>query len=179
MVQPCAICLSPYDNPVSTPCGHIFCTECISDHILASSDGFRSPCPTCRTKFHISVPELRYLPRQYHQFILPSLRRVFLDSSPNPQVEKLKAELKDAKSRISSQKRRLKEQSKEHSLAMSKLKKQLDAERKQTEGFKTAFTEMEYHRDKYYEFRKAFRAAGSSLFSSMASTRCHRFHRIG
>ncbi len=37
---------------------------------------------------------------------------------------------------------------------MLKLKKQLDAERKQTEGFKTAFTEMEYHRDKYYEFQK-------------------------
>lgn len=33
--------------------GHIFYTECISDHILASSDGFMSPCPTCRTNFHI------------------------------------------------------------------------------------------------------------------------------
>ncbi len=30
--------------------GHM---ECISDHILASLDGFNSPCPTCRTKFHI------------------------------------------------------------------------------------------------------------------------------
>ncbi|KAK0239228.1 hypothetical protein EDD85DRAFT_535153 [Armillaria nabsnona] len=86
-------------------CGHIFCAECIFDHILASSDGFRPPCPTCRTKFHISVPELRYLPCQYHQFILPSMRRVFLDSSPNPQVEILKAELKDTKSRILSQKK--------------------------------------------------------------------------
>ncbi len=41
---------------------------------------------------------------------VPSIRRVFLDSSPNPQVEKLKEELKDAKSRISSQKMQLKEQ---------------------------------------------------------------------
>ncbi len=47
---------------------------------------------------------------------------------------------------------------------MLKLKKQLDAERKQTEGFKTAFTEMEYHRDKYYEFQKAFHVAGCVPF---------------
>ncbi len=33
--------------------GHVSCTECISDRILVSPDGFKSPCPTCRTKFHI------------------------------------------------------------------------------------------------------------------------------
>ncbi|KAH8930482.1 hypothetical protein BT69DRAFT_681142 [Atractiella rhizophila] len=41
---PCAICLEPVTNARLTPCGHLFCLECI-DQALAR----RRRCPTCRT----------------------------------------------------------------------------------------------------------------------------------
>merc|ERR1711943_17559 len=37
----CAICLHIVDNAVQTPCGHIFCDECLVLSIEV--------CPTCRT----------------------------------------------------------------------------------------------------------------------------------
>ncbi|SJK98204.1 uncharacterized protein ARMOST_01465 [Armillaria ostoyae] len=170
MAQSCAICLTPYDNPVSTPCGHVFCMKCINIHIHMSSDGYKSFCPSCRARFHISVPELRNVPRQYHQFMLPSLRRIFLATSPNSEVDELKEELKDAKDRISSQSRRLKEQAKEHSLAMSQLTKQLDAERRQNERLNALLAETGHRRDKNPDFGKAAYATETSLYSSTAPT---------
>lgn len=87
--------------------------------------------------------------------MLPSLRRIFLVTSPNSEVDELKEELKDAKDRISSQSRRLKEQAKEHSLAMSQLTKQLEAERKQTERLKALLAKTGHRRDKNPDFEKA------------------------
>ncbi|KAK0436859.1 hypothetical protein EV421DRAFT_1829656 [Armillaria borealis] len=98
MVQSCVICLSsPYNNPVSTPCGHIFCQACISEYILACSNGLSSSCPTCRAKFPIGTPDLKHLPRSFHPFIFPGIRRVFLDTSPDPEIRILNPESKATK----------------------------------------------------------------------------------
>ncbi len=86
--------------------------------------------------------------------MLPSLRRIFLVTSPNSEVDELKEELKDAKDRISSQSRRFKEQAKEHSLAMSQLTKHLDAERRQTERLKALLAETGHRRDKNPDYGK-------------------------
>ena len=40
----CAICRDPLHDPRETPCGHLFCNDCIR-HALSSSDH----CPLCRT----------------------------------------------------------------------------------------------------------------------------------
>ncbi|KAK0493084.1 hypothetical protein EDD18DRAFT_1108304 [Armillaria luteobubalina] len=96
----------------------------------------------------------RNIPRQYHQFMLPSLRRIFLVTSPNSEVDELKEELKDAKDRISSQSRRLKDQAKEHSLSMSQLTRQLDAERRQNERLKALLAETGHRRNKNPDFGK-------------------------
>nr|XP_023647544.1 E3 ubiquitin/ISG15 ligase TRIM25-like [Paramormyrops kingsleyae] len=55
----CSICLSVFDNPVTTPCGHNFCQDCL-DKTWQDNDqvalGFS--CPQCRTHFY-TKPELK------------------------------------------------------------------------------------------------------------------------
>jgi hypothetical protein len=41
------ICLDLIDNPVLTECSHIFCEECITEH-LRHAQGAARVCPTCR-----------------------------------------------------------------------------------------------------------------------------------
>ncbi|KAM4611841.1 E3 ubiquitin-protein ligase TRIM39-like [Polymixia lowei] len=44
----CSLCLDVFSDPVSTPCGHSFCSACIRRHW----DGSRaSDCPRCKTVF--------------------------------------------------------------------------------------------------------------------------------
>ncbi|EGZ21691.1 hypothetical protein PHYSODRAFT_494439, partial [Phytophthora sojae] len=40
----CAICLCAYDNPVSLPCNHCFCEECIHRALE-----LKAVCPICKT----------------------------------------------------------------------------------------------------------------------------------
>lgn len=49
----CSICLSPFDCPVTIPCGHNFCQSCL----LATWKEAYS-CPQCRTHFS-AKPELK------------------------------------------------------------------------------------------------------------------------
>ncbi|XP_028447174.1 E3 ubiquitin/ISG15 ligase TRIM25-like isoform X2 [Perca flavescens] len=50
----CSICLSPFDCPVTIPCGHNFCQECLLD--TWKEDSYS--CPQCRTHFD-TKPELK------------------------------------------------------------------------------------------------------------------------
>lgn len=40
----CPICFEHYDVPLVTPCGHIFCSECITNHFTL----WNKTCPCCR-----------------------------------------------------------------------------------------------------------------------------------
>ncbi|XP_049899714.1 E3 ubiquitin-protein ligase TRIM21-like [Epinephelus moara] len=51
----CSICLDVFTDPVSTPCGHNFCKNCIAQHWDISD---RSQCPLCKEVFTIR-PDLR------------------------------------------------------------------------------------------------------------------------
>ncbi|XP_039462182.1 E3 ubiquitin-protein ligase TRIM39-like isoform X2 [Oreochromis aureus] len=50
----CSICLDVFTDPVSTPCGHNFCKNCISQHWDISE---RCQCPVCKKDFQ-TRPEL-------------------------------------------------------------------------------------------------------------------------
>ncbi|XP_063322629.1 E3 ubiquitin/ISG15 ligase TRIM25-like [Pelmatolapia mariae] len=50
----CSICLDDFTDPVSTPCGHNFCKNCISKHWDISD---RCQCPVCKKVFE-TRPEL-------------------------------------------------------------------------------------------------------------------------
>uniref|UniRef100_A0AAX7SVH7 Uncharacterized protein n=1 Tax=Astatotilapia calliptera TaxID=8154 RepID=A0AAX7SVH7_ASTCA len=51
----CSICLYSFKNPVSIPCGHNFCLECIKRYWDVAQ---KSDCPLCKESFG-SRPELR------------------------------------------------------------------------------------------------------------------------
>ncbi|KAM8736601.1 E3 ubiquitin-protein ligase TRIM21-like isoform 1-T1 [Acanthopagrus schlegelii] len=51
----CSICLDVFTDPVSTPCGHNFCKNCISEHW--DSEAHRE-CPNCKKLFNVN-PELQ------------------------------------------------------------------------------------------------------------------------
>ena len=51
----CPICMEcPYDEPLQTPCRHIFCKECIVGYLQTKPE-----CPMCRAK--TTVPQLKQL----------------------------------------------------------------------------------------------------------------------
>lgn len=50
----CSICLSPFDCPVTIPCGHNFCQDCL----LATWQDHNYSCPQCRSHFP-TKPELK------------------------------------------------------------------------------------------------------------------------
>ncbi|XP_063329684.1 E3 ubiquitin-protein ligase TRIM21-like [Pelmatolapia mariae] len=51
----CSICLDVFTDPVSTPCGHNFCKNCITQHWDMSQ---RCQCPMCKETF-CTRPQLR------------------------------------------------------------------------------------------------------------------------
>ncbi|KAJ6581682.1 hypothetical protein B0H19DRAFT_1251863 [Mycena capillaripes] len=88
----CIICLSQLKEPVSVPCGHVYCKECLTAHVCATSpDGFTSTCPSCRDTFNMVRPELTCLPKTFHQYIVPSIRRVYIDMPHENLRKKLSA----------------------------------------------------------------------------------------
>ncbi|XP_059199113.1 E3 ubiquitin-protein ligase TRIM39-like [Centropristis striata] len=51
----CPICLDLFNQPVSTPCGHNFCRDCIQGYWHSAN---LSQCPMCKQKFY-RKPELK------------------------------------------------------------------------------------------------------------------------
>ncbi|TDL23582.1 hypothetical protein BD410DRAFT_141369 [Rickenella mellea] len=95
----CSICLGRLRAPVATPCGHLHCGSCIASHVESSPDVAKTFCPTCRADFNTVSPDLEFVPKKYHPFILPTIRRVYVDDSNEKQ---LKAKATRLESRIKS-----------------------------------------------------------------------------
>ncbi|XP_041867822.1 E3 ubiquitin-protein ligase TRIM21-like [Melanotaenia boesemani] len=51
----CSICLDVFTDPVTTPCGHNFCKNCITQHWV---DKFLYECPLCKDTF-FARPQLK------------------------------------------------------------------------------------------------------------------------
>lgn len=47
----CSICLEPFKEPVTTPCGHNFCRSCLNETWVVQGPPYR--CPQCRTVYQV------------------------------------------------------------------------------------------------------------------------------
>ncbi|KII85961.1 hypothetical protein PLICRDRAFT_178261 [Plicaturopsis crispa FD-325 SS-3] len=105
----CSICLEPLKLPVSVPCGHIHCEQCLAQYIRQGADVVRSSCPTCRAPFNIMTPDLAYVPEKLHEFMLPAVRRVYVDPTPVQKLRDAERRLKRTECKLKDTQTQLKE----------------------------------------------------------------------
>ncbi|KAK2464020.1 hypothetical protein APHAL10511_003964 [Amanita phalloides] len=60
-------------------------------------DDFTETCPTCRSIFYTVTPDLTYLPKKYHPYVIPAVRRVYIDGSA---ISSLQRKLARAETRV-------------------------------------------------------------------------------
>lgn len=86
-----------YKEPVCIPCGHVYCRKCLQDHVnVATNTTMKAQCPDCRASFELLTPDPNCLPQKYQQYVLPAVRRVYLDTTPYTNLQK---KLKHAENR--------------------------------------------------------------------------------
>uniref|UniRef100_A0A8C9XSY3 RING-type domain-containing protein n=1 Tax=Sander lucioperca TaxID=283035 RepID=A0A8C9XSY3_SANLU len=117
----CSICLDVFTDPVSTPCGHNFCKNCITEH-WNTNDQYL--CPMCKEGF-TTRPDLRV--NTFISEMVAQFRR-----SAQQKASRKKVELRKTEAEIQKmiQKRRLKIQEVKHSVDLS----EEDADREIAEG---------------------------------------------
>ncbi|KAK7059790.1 RING-type domain-containing protein [Favolaschia claudopus] len=86
MPATCSICLEAFTSPVSLPCGHVFCRECIRRAVGSNKPrNIPQSCPTCRGPYSVVAIDPALVPYHLRSHVLPSIRPVFIDnSSPAP-----------------------------------------------------------------------------------------------
>jgi len=144
----CGICLDDLKNPVSTPCGHLHCEKCLVAHVEASSDAMTASCPSCRAAFPVALPDLRFVPAKYHKFIIPSVRRVFVDA-PTESTQALRANVTRLEERVKSLE-------KDKLLLMERCEASMAASSKHAEGERDARMEGERLKKEMQELRKKY-----------------------
>ncbi|KAF7338797.1 hypothetical protein MSAN_02202200 [Mycena sanguinolenta] len=85
MPATCSICFEAFTFPVSLPCGHIFCRQCIRRAVNSiQSYTIQYSCPTCRAPYSVLTVDPAVVPPHLRPHILPAIRPVFFDNSPVP-----------------------------------------------------------------------------------------------
>ncbi|GLB41645.1 putative RING-type zinc-finger [Lyophyllum shimeji] len=78
----CGICIEDLDTPVSLPCGHLFCSECIARAVDAVSPySTLHSCPVCRSTYSVAAVDPALIPANLRSHVLPSIRRIYPDFS--------------------------------------------------------------------------------------------------
>ncbi|KAJ7245401.1 hypothetical protein B0H12DRAFT_1187613 [Mycena haematopus] len=85
MPTTCSICFEPFTSPVSLPCGHVFCRECIR-RTVNSIKSYTVPqcCPACRAPYSVLTVDPAVVPPHLRLHMLPAIRPVFFDDLPAP-----------------------------------------------------------------------------------------------
>ncbi|KAK0188556.1 hypothetical protein F5146DRAFT_671382 [Armillaria mellea] len=87
----CSICLSDFVDPVCTPCGHVYCSRCITEATSTQRNegSATAPCPTCRKLFSINDDPHFWDFREYFGYPLRRLYANGLHVNFEDKVKKL------------------------------------------------------------------------------------------
>ncbi|KAJ6491962.1 hypothetical protein C8R45DRAFT_990046 [Mycena sanguinolenta] len=83
----CSICYERFTSPVSLPCGHVFCRECICRTVDSiKSCSLQHFCPACRKPYCIVSIDPELVPPYLRPHIQSPIRPLFFDSAHSPQT---------------------------------------------------------------------------------------------
>ncbi|KAJ7610228.1 hypothetical protein FB45DRAFT_761456 [Roridomyces roridus] len=78
----CSICYEPFKAPISLPCGHVFCRECIRRTVDSiKSCSVQHWCPTCRVPYSVVTLDPTLIPPYLRPHIQPAIRPILLEDS--------------------------------------------------------------------------------------------------
>ncbi|KAF8839019.1 hypothetical protein BDN67DRAFT_1003970 [Paxillus ammoniavirescens] len=147
----CGICLDALKTPVSIPCGHVHCQKCLRAHIGSGADALKSTCPTCRNPFYIATPDFAFVPKKYHDFILPSVRKIYMDISSVTALRQEVEGFTHRLERLAKEKEDLLEQNDRYSYALEEIAAQRDAALEEAEEARREAADI---RKKYESLKK-------------------------